>query len=735
MSRASLPFIALLLLALSVPPPDAAADDPLRIDSPRPEKSIAAGDFLGATHPDVEIAARPAGGAGGGFWAASGRASSRPGLLSGSAGDLRNLVESGVVGSLQRVVEMWDAGVVSEGVVGSEVEAWHGAGWTGRGMKIGVLDSSFTGYSALLGSELPATVAVASFHAEGLERGTNEHGTAVAEIIHDVAPGAELVLVNAGADRLSEAVDFFIAQDVDVINLSGGWSVGPFDGTAEQDVQANRAIDAGIVWVNAAGNEADQHFAGTYQDGDSNGWADLSGDIEINDFFVEPGDPFQIILNWTDPTEDLDLCLWDLDKILVLPPAQQVPEDCSEGLQNQPWHQPLEVIDWVNTYPDTRWFGFSIGEGSTLNPPDGEAYDVFTNMVLDLGIQTPQTSLLVPGATERVITVGAVRYDDLGTIEPFSSRGPTADGRVKPDLVGPDGVSTATYTGGFTGTSASSPFVAGLAALYLSMNPAMTPIDVRRELGQLADGAGKNNTFGWGYSRLGEPGGERVAFQDPGTGMWTLRRPDGTDSAYYYGLPSDDPMMCDWNGDGVDTPGLYRRTDGFMYLRDTNDFGVADVEFYYGIPEDLPVCGDWDGDGVDTVGIFRPGLARFFLSNANAEGPADEVFYFGTFGDLPFAGDWDGDGIDTVGLYRPSNGFVYITNENTTKFADVESFYGVSGDRFVVGDWDGDGDDTFGIFRASESMFYLANEIGQLVANQVLEFGSATSMPVAGTFE
>ena len=306
---------------------------------------------------------------------------------------------------------------------------------------------------------------------------------------------------------------------------------------------------------------------------------------------------------------------------------------------------------------------------------------------------------------------------------------------MKPDLVGPDGVSTASFSGGFTGTSASSPFVAGLAALYLNMNPEMSPIDVRRELGQLADGAGKNNTFGWGYARLGDPGGERVAFQDTDSGMWTLRRPAGGESSYYYGLPSDDPMMCDWNGDGVDTPGLYRRSDGYMYLRDTNDFGVADVEFFFGIPEDVPVCGDWDGDGIDTVGIYRPSQARFFLRNTNEEEIADIDFYFGTFGDIPFAGDWDGDGIDTVGLYRPSTGFVYITNTNETRVADVESFFGIPGDRFVVGDWDGDGDDTFGIFRPSESMFYLANEIGQLEANQVVEFGSATSMPVAGVFE
>ena len=263
-----------------------------------------------------------------------------------------------------------------------------------------------------------------------------------------------------------------------------------------------------------------------------------------------------------------------------------------------------------------------------------------------------------------MISVGAVPYNNPTTIAFYSSRGPTADGRVKPDLVASDGVSTSTFSGGFSGTSAASPFVAGVAALYLGMNPGSTPIDLRRELGLLADGVGKNNTYGWGYARLDDPGGERVAFQDPATGVWTVRLPDATDDSFYYGDPGDVPMMCDWNGDGVDTPGLYRRSNGWMYLRYSNNFGVADIEFFYGIPADYPICGDWNGDGKDTVGIFRPGMARFYLNNSNTVGPADADFYFGTFGDIPFAGDWDGDGDDTVGMYRPSNGFVYITNRS-----------------------------------------------------------------------
>jgi len=724
-------LLAALLIVSGLSAPVAVAADPLTLDAPRAAKSVSPGDHLGAVHPGVEITARPTGVGVGGLWTSTPR-SDRPsgGLLSGSGEELRRLVDTGVVGGLQIVLEMKEAAIVSQGVIGSEVEGWHGAGWTGRGATIGVLDSSFTGYAGLLGTELPSTVTTASFHTEGLQRGSNRHGTAVAEIIHDVAPGADLVLVNADPDKLDVAVDFFISQDVDVINLSGGWSVGPFDGTAEQDVEVNRAIDAGIVWVNAAGNEADQHFASSYQDGDADGWSELSGMVEINDFFVPAGDEFQVLLNWTDPTRDLDLCLWDLDPV----GGGVEMLDCSEGLQNAPWHQPLEVISWLNTDSDTHWFGFSIG-GDPLNPVTGTNYDVFTNVVLDLALQTPASSLLVPNAAERVISVGAVPHFSHSQIESYSSRGPTADGRVKPDLVAPDRVATATYGSEFAGTSASSPFVAGLAALYLNMYPGSSPIDVRRELGLLADGAGKNNTFGWGYARLGDPGGERVAIQNPGSGHWTLRMPDGSDNSFYYGVANDVALMCDWNGDGIDTPGLYRRVNGYVYLRYSNDFGVADHEFFYGIPFDIPVCGDWDGDGTDSIGIYRPSLGEFFLRNSNAQGPADVMFHFGLGSDVPFAGDWDGDGTDTVGMFRPSNGYVYVTNQNATSLADFESFYGIAGDRFVVGDWDGDGDDTFGIFRPSEAAFYLANQIGQTSTNQVVDLGSFNSNAVAGTFE
>jgi hypothetical protein len=287
--------------------------------------------------------------------------------------------------------------------------------------------------------------------------------------------------------------------------------------------------------------------------------------------------------------------------------------------------------------------------------------------------QVAASSILVPGDLEGVVTVGAVSWETPDEIASFSSQGPTVDGRIKPDLVGPSGVSTATFTGDdtrFSGTSASAPHVAGIAALRLSAFPGLTPRQMRVDLAlaatQLPLGSAKNPVFGWGLIDVGPTTVDQdwIGVHNPRSGMWTLTSSAGQSESFYFGDPGDIPVVCDWDGDGVKTPGLYRPESGFLYLRNSNDFGVADISIFFGVPEDIPVCGDWDGDGIDTIGIFRPSEAKFYLRNTNSQGFADEEFVFGSSEDVPFAGDWDGDGIDTVGLHRPSNGFVYITNAN-----------------------------------------------------------------------
>jgi len=230
------------------------------------------------------------------------------------------------------------------------------------------------------------------------------------------------------------------------------------------------------------------------------------------------------------------------------------------------------------------------------------------------------------------------------------------------------------------------------------------------------------------------PIADQVGLQDPRTGIWNIRHGNGSVDSYYYGNPKDTPYAGDWDGDGVDTMGLYRESSGFLFLRNSNDQGIADIQIFYGNPRDLPIAGDWDGDGIDTVGIFRPSQARFYLRNTNTQGNADIDVTFGNAGDVPIAGDWDGDGFDTIGVYRPSTQMVYLINDLSNTVADIVFDYSgtAPGDRIVTGDWDGDGDDTVGVFRPSTRTWYLRDTFTQRSANIVFVFGESHMTPVAG---
>jgi hypothetical protein len=222
---------------------------------------------------------------------------------------------------------------------------------------------------------------------------------------------------------------------------------------------------------------------------------------------------------------------------------------------------------------------------------------------------------------------------------------------------------------------------------------------------------------------------DRVIFQDGG-GRWhrweTISAPRTTTS-FYFGNPGDLAFAGDWDCDGVDTPGLYRQSDGFVYLRNSNTQGVADIRFFFGNPGDVPMAGDFDHDGCDTVSIYRPSEQRVYVidelgSGDRGLGAATHSFMFGNPGDRPFIGDFDGDGTDTVGLHRASTGLVYFRNSNTTGLADSQFVFGNPGDLIAAGDWIGAGRDTVAVYRPSNQTLYIkyANSAGnadvQLVA-------------------
>jgi hypothetical protein len=182
----------------------------------------------------------------------------------------------------------------------------------------------------------------------------------------------------------------------------------------------------------------------------------------------------------------------------------------------------------------------------------------------------------------------------------------------------------------------------------------------------------------------------------PSRGQFLLRVGQGGNTfsiiTINFGAPGDLPVAGDWDGDGIDTPGVFRPGSVGNFLL-TNSFsdGSApspDIVFNFGVTGDLPVAGDWNGDTIDTVGVFRPGApGGFFLAN-QFQNVADIFFNFGSKGDLPLAGDWTGKGFDTVGVFRPGKSTMFLAN-NFVNVADISFVFGQSGDSPVAGDWDG----------------------------------------------
>ncbi|MDP9495333.1 MAG: hypothetical protein M3P87_08840 [Actinomycetota bacterium] len=236
------------------------------------------------------------------------------------------------------------------------------------------------------------------------------------------------------------------------------------------------------------------------------------------------------------------------------------------------------------------------------------------------------------------------------------------------------------------------------------------------------------------------PSPSTVGLVNPANAEWHLLNQVGAVTNFIYGNPGDFPMSGDWNCDGIDTPGLYRQSDGFVYLRNSNSQGIANIRFFFGNPGDLPLAGDFDGDGCDTVSIYRASEARIYVinelgANDGGLGAADFSFLFGNQGDKPFVGDFDGNGVDSVGLHRESTGFVYFRNTLNTGNASNEFFFGDPGDRFVAGDWGVvDRVATPGLFRPGNTTFYFRHTNTQGTADSSIFFGQASWLPVSGVF-
>ena len=366
--------------------------------------------------------------------------------------------------------------VVSEGVERISAPVYSRGGFTGRGVKVGVIDLGFVEVPLRQNEgELPGLV-YHDFTGEGifqqgrLSASAGVHGTACAEIVHDVAPDAEIYLYKVnGLVSWENAKDAAIEEGLDIVTVSLGWSTGTGFGNGKGLACGivDDAFKNNVLWVNAAGNEAQKVIQAEFQDSDNDGFHDFSLDIEVvNLKGVGENDEVEAWLTWNEwplTSNDYDLLLV---RIGTDGSVTEVERADTKQLQSPPSEHLVYTVREAGNYGLVIW-----------RAPDAEV-TVFKLTSENHDLYGPVSikgrgSLSVPADARGALTIGALHHWEWtsGPIADYSSQGPTIDGRIKPDLVAPAGVRTISYGSEYRGTSAATPHVAGAAALLKSSDP------------------------------------------------------------------------------------------------------------------------------------------------------------------------------------------------------------------------------------------------------------------------
>ncbi|MCA9949266.1 MAG: S8 family serine peptidase [Anaerolineales bacterium] len=439
--------------------------------------------------------------------------------------ELTSLAENTAVAYIRQPAQLIldDIDVTTEGLAVMNANAWHNAGFVGGGVKIAIIDSGFQGYPNLLGSELPANVTVKNFvdgESDSQVNGTTPHGTACAEIIHDTAPAAQLFLVKINTDLdLEQAINYLQGQGINVISTSIGWyNITPGDGTGFFANLVTQMRNNGTLWVTAAGNDRQTHWGGAFNDPDGNGYHNFNGLQEVNYFGpgngdaynINPGFPLLVFVRWDDwiqINQDYALILvrWNGSSWQAVGGSDN---DQSGGVGQKP----TEAAG-VFTSGSAAPYGFviqRIGSNRNVN------LEIFTPNFPRLDELVTARSLSNLADSPNAVTVGALNVAWPYAQESYSAEGRTNGpggtangGALKPDITGYARVSTSSYgTGGFAGTSAATPHVAGAAALIKDAYPGYMPTAIETTLFDKAidmGTAGVDTKFGYGRLFLGDP--------------------------------------------------------------------------------------------------------------------------------------------------------------------------------------------------------------------------------------
>jgi hypothetical protein len=347
---------------------------------------------------------------------------------------------------------------------------WHVVGYRGRGVKVAILDSGFRGYRAHLGRTLPDHVTVQSFRTDSnLEAKDSQHGILCGEVLHALAPDAELLLANWEPDRFDQflaAVHWARQQGARILSCSlimPSWSDGEGGGpihTALARLLGSGSEAGDLLCFASAGNTAQRHWKGVFHDG-GHGFHEWQSGHEANVLMPWGEERISVELCWQTNAE-YDLCVVD----------GTARAEVAQSLASAGARRCAAVARFIPQPHHAYAVQIRLAHG-----PAGP----FHLVALGASLQFADAwgSIPFPADGPAVVAVGAVGVDGQRML--YSSCGPNST-QPKPDLVAPVPFASLWRARPFSGTSASAPQAAALAALWWSRYPSWTAAQIRTAL-------------------------------------------------------------------------------------------------------------------------------------------------------------------------------------------------------------------------------------------------------------